>query len=190
MKNITDVDFGPLSKLIGKWQGKRGVDVSPEPDGIENNSFYETIEFSAVGEVSNAEEQYLAAVHYHQRVYRNTNDKPLHDQTGYWLWDASQKTLIHSFTVPRGICVLAGGRYDLAQAQENHPTVLQVTSSIDHAEWPIIQTMFMSEKAKTLAFDQSLSVGDEHLSYQQKTLLDIYGKTFTHTDESELQRVQ
>ena len=56
----SDIDYGPLAALIGTWQGDKGMDVSPEPDGIEENPYYETIVFEAAGDVTNAEAQTLA----------------------------------------------------------------------------------------------------------------------------------
>ena len=40
------VDYGPLSKLIGVWKGDKGMDIAPEPDGTEENPYYETITFT------------------------------------------------------------------------------------------------------------------------------------------------
>jgi len=77
MSNRIDVDYGPLKELIGSWKGDKGLDVAPEPDGVENNPYYETITYSAAGDVSNAESQVLAAVHYRQIVQRKSNNKIL-----------------------------------------------------------------------------------------------------------------
>ncbi len=63
MSEMNDVDFGPLVDLIGVWKGEDGVDVAPEPDGAETNPYFETITYSAVGGVTNAESQNLATVH-------------------------------------------------------------------------------------------------------------------------------
>ena len=51
------IDYGPLEALIGTWEGDRGVDISPEPDGTEENPYYETLSFTAIGDVENAESQ-------------------------------------------------------------------------------------------------------------------------------------
>ncbi len=59
-----ELDYGPLKELIGTWHGDRGMDIAPEPDGAEENPYFETITFTAVGDVTNAESQLLAAVHY------------------------------------------------------------------------------------------------------------------------------
>ena len=32
------IDYGPLESLMGTWEGDRGVDKSPEPEGTETTS--------------------------------------------------------------------------------------------------------------------------------------------------------
>lgn len=49
-----DIDYGPLAGLIGTWTGSRGLDVAPEPDGIQINPYYESATFDPAGEADNA----------------------------------------------------------------------------------------------------------------------------------------
>jgi hypothetical protein len=79
----SDIDYGPLTALIGTWQGEKGLDVAPEPEGTEENPYYETIVFEAGGDVTNAEIQTLAIVRYRQVVHRKSNGEIFHDQIGY-----------------------------------------------------------------------------------------------------------
>lgn len=65
-----ELNYGPLTALTGTWKGDMGTDISPEPEGIENNPYCETIIFTA-----------------------KTND-----------------VVMHSLTIPRGVCLLAGGK--------------------------------------------------------------------------------
>ena len=109
MSSEQEFDYGPLAELIGVWEGDKGLDVAPEPDGVENNPFYETITFTAGGDVTNAESQVLTLLHYHQIVKRKSNDKVFHDETGYWMWDAERKLLMHSLSIPRAVSLIAGG---------------------------------------------------------------------------------
>ena len=111
MNEFTEVDYGPLAGLIGVWQGDKGLDIAPDPSGLESNSYYESIDFSACGNVTNAESQVLAAIYYHQVVIRKTDNKVFHNQTGYWMWDSERQFVMHALTIPRGVCVLAGGPY-------------------------------------------------------------------------------
>jgi hypothetical protein len=179
---IDGVDYGPLAALIGSWQGNKGTDIAPEPDGKENNSYYETLCFEAIGDVSNAEQQTLAALRYQQVVYRQSNQKAFHNQTGYWMWDAENKILMQSLTIPRGVCVLAGG------SAETNQTSLRVEAYRDDKDWQVIESPFMRDKASTLSYIHQLTVADESLNYQQTTVVDIYGKHFDHTDQNSLTR--
>ena len=97
---IDGINYGPLAALVGTWKGDKGVDVSPEPDGDERNPFYEVIEFEAAGDVTNAEEQTLAVVRYHQVVTRKSNDQVFHDQIGFWLWDSANNGIVETFVIP------------------------------------------------------------------------------------------
>ena len=110
--NDTEVDYGPLVELVGVWQGDKGMDIAPEPDGTEENPYYETITFTAGGDLSNAESQVLSNLHYRRIVRRKSNDEIFHDQTGYWIWDARENVIMHSFVIPRAVGVLAGGHYN------------------------------------------------------------------------------
>lgn len=40
MTMIDGVDYGPLSPLIGKWIGTRGVDKSLQPGGVEQTALH------------------------------------------------------------------------------------------------------------------------------------------------------
>lgn len=181
-----DIDYGPLTGLIGSWRGDDGMDVSPEPDGEERNPFYETIVFEAAGDVENAERQRLAVVRYHQTVTRKADDQVFHDQVGYWLWDPAAKTVMQTLTIPRGLSLVAGGSFDPAGAAGG-AVVLEVAAQ-DGGEWGIAQSPFLTSEARTVSFQHRLTVEGDRLSYFETTTLSIYGRTFEHTDESTLER--
>ena len=182
------VDYGPLAELIGEWRGASGMDIAPEPDGTEQNPYYETILFTPVGDVTNAESQVLVGLHYRQIVSRQSNDKVFHDETGYWLWDAAARTVMHSLTIPRAVCVLAGGSHSGA-AEKDGRFLLEVAARHDDPDWHIIQSPFMRDNARTIAFEHQILVGGGELNYQQTTALEIYGREFSHTDQNTLRRI-
>lgn len=185
MSDKNDIDFGPLKDLIGVWKGDEGVDVAPEPDGAETNPYFETITYSPVGGVTNAESQNLAAVHYRQVVQRKSDGEVFHHETGYWMWDPEAGTVMHSLVIPRAVCVLAGGSYSGEKDPEGR-TIIEVAAKIDDDRWKIIQSPFMRENASTTEFRQKVVVGNGKLSYSETTMVDIYGKMFEHTDRNEL----
>ena len=179
------IDYGPLTGLIGSWKGDKGLDVSPEPDGIEENPYYETLDCVAAGDVENYEEQELAIVRYHQVVYRKSNDEVFHDQVGYWLWDAASETVMQTLTIPRAVSVTAGGR-----ASGTGPVVLEVRAALGDPDWPVAQSPFMRDNASTLAFEHKVTLDGDRLSYAETTTVAIYGQErFEHTDANELVRV-
>lgn len=187
MSNENEIDYGPLKHLLGVWTGGEGVDIAPEPEGEENNPYYETITYLAVGDVNNAESQTLAALHYRQIVQRKSNGEAIHDQTGYWMWDSQSNTIMHSLVIPRAVCVLAGGIYTGKQDAEGR-VILELSAHIENTKWRIIQSPFMAENASTTTFRQKVVVGEGKLTYSQTTMVDIYGKMFEHTDCNELTR--
>lgn len=184
---MNEIDYGPLTQLIGVWQGNKGQDVAPEPDGSETTSYRETLTFSIVGDVINAEEQNLAALYYRQLVQRSSDNKSIHDEAGYWMWDAQTNVIIKSFTLPRAVCIVAGGVYN-SDAVDSGACFLSVASAIDDPDWQIIQAPFMRDKAQTTAYKQQISVSGYQLNYSQTISLDIYGRSFEHTNANQLTR--
>ena len=186
---IDGINYGPLAALVGIWRGDKGVDRAPEPDGEERNPYYETIRFETAGDVTNAEQQTLSVVRYHQVVSRKSNDKVFHDQVGYWLWDPADDSIVETFTIPRGVAVVAGGKLgepaDLAQE-----LVFEVAADANSPEFGIVQAPFMFKQAKTTAFTHSLTVKGDEMRYTESTILDIYDKTsYDHKDANTLRRV-
>lgn len=182
MSETNGVDYGPLVHLIGVWQGDKGVDVAPTPDGESNIAYHETIRYQAIGDVTNAGVQTLSVLHYRQIVQRKEDGEVFHDETGYWMWDAGNQQVIHSLTIPRAVCVLAGGDY----SREGESITINVAASVDDPHWNILQSPFMNDNARTIEFRQSLRLSQGRLSFKETTVLDIYGKRFDHTDENEL----
>ncbi len=135
--------------------------------------------------MTNAESQDLAFIDYRELVQRESNDEVFHDQTGYWIWDKDAALVIHSFVIPRAVAVIAGGRFEHTP-DASGPVVLNVRAAVDETDWQIIQSPFMSRKAKTLEFRQTVTIDNGTLTYSQTTVVEIYGKRFEHTDDNEL----
>lgn len=177
---------GPLALLLGKWEGGKGLDIAPEPDGVEKNAYNETLEFKFVGDVSNAEEQDLGIVQYEQVVRRKRDGKLIHHQVGYWTWDPESQTICNGFTIPRRVSLIAGGSVEYIDKK----MVIFVEAENGSDSWGISEASFMKEKATTKSFSQTVEVEGDQLYYQQTTLVDIYGENdFEHTDENTLTKV-
>ncbi|MBT4519401.1 MAG: FABP family protein [Halieaceae bacterium] len=182
---IDGIDYGPLEVLVGQWQGDKGTDISPEPDGQEDTPYFETIDFEAAGDVTNGGKQTLAIVRYHQVVSKKAGGQVFHDEIGYWTWDSSTDVIAHSLTIPRAVCVLAGG----VCAPVEGAVTLNVEAREGDKDWGIIQSPFMRDNAKTIAFKHRITVDGDNLDYFETMVLDIYGKIFDHTDSNSLTRV-
>ena len=188
------IDFGPLQHLIGTWKGDKGMDVAPEkPTGKttalkkltkEETPFFEEIVIEPVGDVTNAGEQTLVIVRYHQSVYRKSDKEQFHDEIGYWIWNAANKTVMQSLLIPRAVGLLAGGKV----TEGKSGTTFKVSAGIDNKDWGIIQSPFMQKKARTEHFVHSVTVSGKTMTYTETTTLEIYGKRFQHTDGNTLTR--
>lgn len=185
---IDGVNYGPLALLVGTWRGDKGMDVSPEPDGQEDTPYFETITFEIVGDLTNAKSQKLAVISYHQVVSRKATGEVFHDEIGYWMWDEGRNTVMHSLAIPRAVCVLAGGVFAGPDGADS--AVIEVKAADGDADWGIVQSPFMRDSARTSAFSHRVEVNGDQLSYSETTVLEIYGKTFDHTDGNTLNRVQ
>lgn len=187
MNSIIDgVDYGPLAQLIGRWSGAKGIDHAPDNKAnVDESKFTDEIVFSIAGAAENAEEQALVALKYHHIVRRTENGLIFHDQIGHWIYEPLTGKVMHSLTIPRGVCVLAGGQYELVDGE----SIFTVAAQAGSETYGIVQSPFMCEKAKTNAFNMTLTVKDNELSYHEVMSLHIYGKDFEHVDRSTLQRV-
>ncbi len=188
MNTIIDgVDYGPLAQLIGRWVGNKGLDNAPDNQANpDKTAFQDELIFIPCGPAENAEEQQLVSVRYHHRVRKLENGRIFHDQIGHWIYEKSTQTIMHSLTIPRGVCVLAGGTF---RQEADQSAVFAVKADAESPDYGIVQSPFMLEKAKTLAFEMTMKVRADCLSYHEITTLYIYGKHFEHTDQSELSRV-
>ena len=92
--------------------------------------------------------------------------------------------MAQSIVIPRVVAVLAGGRY--TGATDARVIELAVTAAKDGADWGIIQSPFMRDKARTVSFRHQLAVEGDVLRYSETTGLEIYGRHFDHTDTNEL----
>ena len=182
---IDGVDYGPLHQLIGTWRGEKGLNVSPEPDGDEKHAYHDEITFAPSGPAENAEEQQLVSLRYRQVVRKSRNGKIFHDQIGHWLYEPATGLVMHSLTIPRAVCLLAGG----SVVTNGEETVFEVEATAGSDTFGIVQSPFMVEKAKTTRFTMALKVSGDELSYQETTFLDIYGRSVEHPDGCVLQRL-
>lgn len=183
---MNDDRWGPLSGWVGCWEGQQGLDVSPSDDrGIERNVFREVTRFEPLSPVQNHEQE-MYGLRYITTATRLGEKDPFHEDMGYWLWDAKASFLIKSFTVPRGIALIAGGRVD-ARA-----TRFELRAQEDSRVCGVVQNPFLEKEFRITRFDLRIDVQPgRSFSYEQTTFMHMKGRPepFLHTDRNILFKV-
>ena len=187
MSNIDLKAFGPLAVLAGTWQGSMGDDTAPGDDrDVEKNAFREQIVFTPMSPTAN-HEQLLFVMSYTRTAWRLKGEDPFHQQLGYWLWDPTAMQVMHSFMIPRGVTVLAGGPADADS------TILKVAATLGSPTFGILSNPFLDREFKTLQYQATLTLnGSQSFMYEEDTEIQIKGQraTFHHVDKNRLERTK
>lgn len=193
MENQNIGKFGPLAPLIsvngqkvGKtiWEGSKGDDTAPSDDrGTEKNAFRERFELTPFGPADN-HEQVLFGFSYVRTAWRLNEDVPFHEQVGYWFWDADARLAMHSFLIPRGMTVLAGGPADPTSRS------LKVTATVGSPIFGICSNPFLDREFKTVRYESTWTIQDGGFNYEEDTQIQMKGRQelFHHIDKNTLKR--
>lgn len=76
--------------------------------------------------------------------------------------------------------------YEMITYTEDGDLIIEVSAGLEDKDWGVIQSPFMRDNAKTTGFSQRIKVGNGKMTYSETTMLEIYGRTFEHTDENVL----
>ncbi len=179
-------DLGPLGPLVGTWEGSSGVDVSfHNADGVVGETPYrERVVMSPFGPVDNGSQQ-LYGLDYRMSAWRDGEEDPFHTEVGYWLWDPAAHQVMRCFVVPRGSVVIAGATVE----PDAHSFTLRAVEG-DHA-YGILSNKYLLEKARTKAFEVTITIGEDSWSYDETTsvFVERLGRDLAHTDANTLHRV-
>lgn len=111
----TDVDpdtlanLGPLRRLAGSWEARKGVDVNPKAGGPERRVFIERIDLDPIDPQANGP-QLFYGLRYHIHITTEEEDTTFHDQVGYWLWEPATGLVLQTLSIPRGQVAIASGQ--------------------------------------------------------------------------------
>ena len=178
-------NLGPLTRLAGRWQGTRGVDVNPKADGPRTQAYLETIDLQPIDPQANGP-QLLYGLRYHEHVQKPGEVETYHDQVGYWLWEPATGMLLQSLSIPRGQTVLAMGR---AAADA---TRFELTATRGALTNGIGSHPFLEEAFRTVEYRIAVTLNDDgSWSYEEDTVLLVRGvrEPFHHTDRNTLTKV-
>lgn len=181
----TLANLGPLRRLAGVWEGRKGVDRAPKADGPEQREYYERIEMQPIDPQANGP-QLFYGLRYHIHVNTIEEDTTFHDQIGYWLWEPATGLILQSLTIPRGQTALAAG-HAAADATE-----LKVAATRGGTEYGICSTTFLEQAFRTDSYTLTVTFNsDGTWSYVSDTILMVKGQDepFIHRDRNTLTKV-
>jgi hypothetical protein len=177
-------NLGPLTNMAGVWEGVRGLDVNPKPDGPERQVFVERIELQPIDPQTNGP-QLFYGLRYHTHVVKPRQVETYHDQIGYWLWEPATGNLIQTLAIPRGQIAMAFGR----AAKDARSFELIATRGAQTNG--ICSNPFLERAFKTVEYRIKVTIGESTWSYDEDTVLMIRGKSepFHHTDRNTLTKI-
>jgi len=177
--------LGPLRRLAGVWQGKRGVDIAPKAEGPETRQYYERIEMQPIDPQANGP-QLLYGLRYHVHINTEEEDTTFHDQIGYWLWEPATGLIQQTLAIPRGQVALASG-HATADAKR-----LTVKATRGTTEYGICSSTFIEQAFRTDSYELTIDFNaDGTWSYLSDTILMVRGQDqpFLHRDRNTLTKI-
>ena len=181
----TLANLGPLRRLAGIWEGKRGVDINPKADGPETREYIERIEMQPIDPQANGP-QLFYGLRYHVHINAPDEDITFHDQVGYWLYERATGLILQTLAIPRGQIAIAAGH---AMPDDNR---LVVKAERGQTEYGICSTTFLERAFRTDSYQLDVSFHDDgSWSYVSDTILMVKGpgEPFLHRDRNRLVKV-
>jgi hypothetical protein len=182
--------LGPLTPLVGEWEGNVGVDLSyhNKDDETTQTGYFERAWFRPIPIVENGR-QTMEGLNYEMTAWRHGEEAmaPFHDEVGYLLWDKANGQIMRCFAVPRGLAILAGGN---AGPRDKS---LRFTAEPGSHTYGLCQNKHLMERARATAFESTFTFNDDGtFSYTSDLVLKLAatGKEMHHTDRNTLHRVK
>jgi hypothetical protein len=176
----TLANLGPLRRLAGTWQARKGIDINPKADGPERRVFIEHNRLDPIDPQTNGP-QLLYGLRYHLHINTAEEDITFHDQTGYWLWEPATGLVMQTLSIPRGQVVIAAGK-----AGANADT-FSVVAERGQTEYGICSTGFLETAFRTDRYQIDIEyLPDGRWKYRTHTILMVEGRPepFDHHDEN------
>jgi hypothetical protein len=181
----TLANLGPLKRLAGRWEARKGVDINPKADGPERRVFIERVAFDPIDPQTNGP-QLFYGLRYHTHITTREEDITFHEQVGYWLWEPATGLILQTVAIPRGQVALAAGH---AKAGDDR---LTLTATRGQTQDGICSTAFLEYAFRTDSYRIDIEFqGDDAWSYDIRTMLTVHGRPepFEHHDQNVLRRV-
>ena len=182
--------LGPLTPLVGEWEGNVGIDLSyhNKDDETGRTGYFEKAGFHPIPVTENGK-QSLEGLNYKMTAWRHGEEAmdPFHDEVGYLLWEKATGQIMRAVVFGRGIAILAGSD------AKPRDTVLHFDAKPGSPNYGILQNKYLSERAQLMDFKSTFTLADaDTLSYTSDLVLKLAatGAEMHHTDKNTLHRVK
>lgn len=183
--------LGPLTPLVGFWEGDGGMDVSfhNKEDETAETGYFEKAWFKPIPIQENGQ-QVLWGLNYEMTAWRHGEEAmdPFHDEVGYLLWCAADSQIMRTVVFGRGIAMLAGS------TAKPSDKVLRFNAKPGDPNYGICQNTYLSHRAELRDFKSTWKFNsDGTFSYEQTLVLKLAalgGVEMNHTDRNRLHRVR
>ena len=183
--------LGPLTPLVGEWEGNVGVDLSyhNKDDETTETGYFEKAWFKPIPTQENGQ-QSIEGLNYKMTAWRHGEEAmdPFHDEVGYLLWEKKTGEVMRVVVFGRGIAIVAGSN---AKA---HDQTLHFKATPGDPNYGILQNKYLSQRAELRGFEGSFTFNsDGTFSYTQDLILKLAAtdsKEMHHTDKNTLHRVK
>lgn len=178
------------NSIQGVWKGD-GLDVFPTPHGTAETAYVETMTFGEIFETVNPggpnNSQTLIGIHYYTKLDNKKTKVPMHQETGYWLFDVDKGEFIKAIAIPRGITILAGGVFMPILLQgASFETLISASAENSSNIFGISNATFLEQIAPTTKFTTQIQLRNDTLTYFESSILRIQGQLLDHTDTANL----
>ncbi len=182
--------LGPLTPLVGEWEGDVGVDLSyhNKDDETSQTPYFEKANFRPIPIQENGN-QVLWGLNYSMTAWRHGEEAmdPFHDEIGFLLWDKANGQIIRNVVFGRGIAILAGS--DAGERDRE----LHFDAKPGDPSYGILQNRYLMDRAEIKNFTSTFTLNDDGtFTYTSDLLLRLAatGMEMHHTDENTLHRVK
>ncbi|ABE64034.1 conserved hypothetical protein [Nitrobacter hamburgensis X14] len=182
--------LGPLTPLVGEWEGDEGVDLSyhNKDDQTSETTYFEKAWFKPIPLQENGRQE-LWGLNYGMTAWRHGEEAmdPFHDELGFLLWDKAHGEIMRTVVFGRGIAILAGS------SAKPHDKTLTFNATPGAPHYGVLQNKYLLERAEIRDFKSAFEINDDGtVSYTSDLLLKLAatGEEMHHTDRNTLHRVR
>ncbi|HET7932046.1 MAG TPA: FABP family protein [Rhodanobacteraceae bacterium] len=183
--------LGPLTWLVGDWEGNVGVDLSyhNKDDETSKTGYFERFSFHPIPTTENGQ-QHIEGLKYENTAWRHGEEamNPFHDEVGYMIWDKANAQAMRVVVFGRGIGILAGCTAKPRDKQ------LTFKATAGDPNYGILQNKYLSQRAELKRFESTFKLNtDGTMTYTSDLVLKLAalgGKELHHTDTNTLHLVK